>query len=57
MGIVKREKVGVVGDIVKWNLKMMIGEWKIEKDIEEGNQIVLKKEEGDQIQMLRMEEI
>ncbi|CAD2217271.1 aldehyde dehydrogenase (NAD+) [Angomonas deanei] len=57
MSIVKREPVGVCGQIVPWNFPLLMGSWKLGPALAMGNTIVLKPAEQTPLSALRLGEM
>jgi betaine-aldehyde dehydrogenase len=55
--IIRREPVGVVGQVAPWNYPMMMAVWKIGPALATGNTIVLKPAETTPITTLRLAEL
>ncbi len=55
--IIRREPVGVVGQIAPWNYPMMMAVWKIGPALATGNTIVLKPAETTPVTTLRLAEL
>jgi betaine-aldehyde dehydrogenase len=55
--IVRREPVGVIGQIAPWNYPMMMAVWKIGPALATGNTIVLKPAETTPVTTLRLAEL
>ncbi|CAD2217270.1 Aldehyde dehydrogenase family, putative [Angomonas deanei] len=57
MSIVKREPVGVCGQIVPWNFPLLMGAWKLGPALATGNTIVFKPAELTPLSALRVGEL
>src|SRR5687768_3666223 len=55
--IIRREPVGVVGQITPWNYPLMMALWKIGPALAAGNAVVLKPSENTPLSTLRMAEL
>jgi 1-pyrroline dehydrogenase len=55
--MVRREPVGVAGQIAPWNYPLMMGVWKISPALATGNVVVLKPSEQTPLTTLRMAEL
>ena len=57
LNVVKRQPVGVVGQIVPWNFPLMFCSWKLAPALAAGNTIVMKPSELTPLTTLRMAEL
>ena len=57
LNVVKREPVGIVGQIVPWNFPLMFCSWKLGPALAAGNTVVMKPSELAPLSTLRLAEI
>lgn len=57
LNVVKRQPVGVVGQIVPWNFPLMFCSWKLGPALAAGNTVVMKPSELTPLSTLRMAEV
>ena len=57
LNVVKRQPIGVVGQIVPWNFPLMFCSWKLGPALAAGNTIVMKPSELTPLSTLRMAEV
>ena len=57
MSIIRREPIGVVGQIAPWNYPLMMAVWKIGPALATGNTVVLKPAESTPVSTVRLAEI
>lgn len=57
LNVVKRQAVGVVGQIVPWNFPLMFCSWKLGPALAAGNTVVMKPSELTPLSTLRMAEV
>jgi betaine-aldehyde dehydrogenase len=55
--IVRREPIGVIGQIAPWNYPLMMGVWKIGPALAAGNTVVLKPSETTPVSTLKLAEL
>ncbi|MCU0264896.1 MAG: gamma-aminobutyraldehyde dehydrogenase [Actinomycetia bacterium] len=55
--IIRREPVGVIGQVTPWNYPMMMGVWKFAPALAAGNAVVLKPSDTTPVSMVRMAEL
>src|SRR2546430_17351258 len=55
--MIRREPVGIVGQIAPWNYPLMMAVWKIAPALAAGNVVVLKPSEQTPLPTLRMAEL